>query len=135
MDQLIDAEAREALLTTTRDAARTLREQPAAEPDDAPAVTDASVRSAARTDIPVPEPPYWGVRELEVELDEVYPHLDTHVLFKLHWGGRGVKGEDWTRLLRDDFQPRLERMWARAGLPAAPRAARLLPLQHARATS
>ena len=72
----------------------------------------ASVRSQARTDEPVPEPPYWGVRELEVELDEVYPHLDTHVLFKLHWGGRGVKGEDWTRLLRDDFQPRLERMWA-----------------------
>ena len=69
------------------------------------------MRSGARTDNPVPEPPFWGVRELEVPLDEVYPHLDTHVLFKLHWGGRGVKGEQWTRLLRDDFQPRLERMW------------------------
>jgi 5-methyltetrahydrofolate--homocysteine methyltransferase len=46
-----------------------------------------------------------------VPMDEVYHHLDTHVLFKLHWGGRGVKGEAWTRLLRDDFQPRLERMW------------------------
>ncbi len=33
------------------------------------------------------------------------------MLFKLHWGGRGVKGEDWRKLLRDDFQPRLERMW------------------------
>jgi 5-methyltetrahydrofolate--homocysteine methyltransferase len=33
------------------------------------------------------------------------------VLFKLHWGGRGVKGEAWAELLRDDFQPRLERMW------------------------
>ena len=33
------------------------------------------------------------------------------MLFKLHWGGRGVKGDDWTGLLRDDFQPRLERMW------------------------
>jgi len=111
MDQLIDADAREALVTKTREAARTLREQPAAEPDDAPATTDATVRSAARTDIAVPEPPFWGARELEVPLDEVYPHLDTHVLFKLHWGGRGVKGDDWTALLRDDFQPRLERMW------------------------
>jgi 5-methyltetrahydrofolate--homocysteine methyltransferase len=46
-----------------------------------------------------------------VRLDEVFHHLDTHVLFKLHWGGRGVKGEAWRRLLRDDFQPRLERMW------------------------
>ena len=50
-----------------------------------------------RTDVPVPEPPFWGVREIEVDLDEVYPHLDTHVLFKLHWGGRGVKGEEWQR--------------------------------------
>ncbi|MBV9818339.1 MAG: homocysteine S-methyltransferase family protein [Solirubrobacterales bacterium] len=111
MDQLIDDEAREALVAKTRDAARRLREQPDAEPDDAPDVTDASVRSAAAVDVPVPEPPFWGVRELEVELDEVYPHLDTHVLFKLHWGGRGVKGEEWSRLLAEDFQPRLERMW------------------------
>ena len=44
-------------------------------------------------------------------IDEVFPHLDTHVLFKLHWGGRGVKGEEWNKLLREDFQPRLERMW------------------------
>ena len=44
-------------------------------------------------------------------MDEVYHHLDTHVLFKLHWGGRGVKGEAWRELVSDDFQPRLERMW------------------------
>jgi 5-methyltetrahydrofolate--homocysteine methyltransferase len=111
MDQLIDSEAREALVAKTREAARRLREQPEAEPDDAPPVTDASVRSAARTDNPIPEPPFWGVREVEVEMDGVYHHLDTHVLFKLHWGGRGVKGEEWTRLVREDFQPRLERMW------------------------
>ena len=111
MDQLIDAEARDGLLAKTRAAAQALRERPEVTDDDAPDVTDASVRSAAVTDNPVPEPPYWGVREREVPLDEVYRHLDTHVLFKLHWGGRGVKGEEWTRLLRDDFQPRLERMW------------------------
>jgi 5-methyltetrahydrofolate--homocysteine methyltransferase len=111
MDELIDEPAREALVDKTRTAARTLREQPAAAPDDAPPVTDSSVRSGASTDIPIPEPPFWGVREIEVALDEVYHHLDTHVLFKLHWGGRGVKGEEWKQLLRDDFQPRLERMW------------------------
>ena len=26
--------------------------------------TDSSVRSAARTDVEVPEPPFWGVREI-----------------------------------------------------------------------
>jgi 5-methyltetrahydrofolate--homocysteine methyltransferase len=44
-------------------------------------------------------------------MQEVFRHLDTHVLFKLHWGGRGVKGEAWQTLLREDFRPRLERMW------------------------
>jgi len=112
MDQLIDDEARQALITKTREAARQLREQPPAAPDDAPPTTDASVRSAAATDNPIPEPPFWGAREIEVDLAEVYHHIDTHVLFKLHWGGRGVKGEEWQRLVHDDFQPRLERMWA-----------------------
>ncbi len=111
MDQLIDPEAREGLIAKTRAAAQRLREQPDAEPDDGPPETDASVRSGARTDNRVPEPPFWGARELEVPMDEVYRHLDTHVLFKLHWGGRGVKGDEWQRLVRDDFQPRLERMW------------------------
>ncbi len=112
MDQLIDGEAREALIAKTREAARVLREAPPAAPDDSPPTTDASVRAAVATDNPIPEPPFWGAREIEVDMDAVYHHLDTHVLFKLHWGGRGVKGEDWAKLVREDFQPRLERMWA-----------------------
>jgi 5-methyltetrahydrofolate--homocysteine methyltransferase len=110
MDALINGEARESLIAKTREAARKLREQ-GERVDEGPPLTDDSVRSSARTDVPVPEPPFWGVRDVEVDLDEVFPYLDRHVLFKLHWGGRGVKGEDWERLVRDDFQPRLERMW------------------------
>jgi 5-methyltetrahydrofolate--homocysteine methyltransferase len=110
MDEIVDDEKREALLAKTLDAAKRLREQPETV-DDGPPVTDDSVRSAAQTDNGIPEPPYWGVRELDVPLEEVYHHLDTHVLFKLHWGGRGVKGEKWRRLVGEDFQPRLERMW------------------------
>jgi 5-methyltetrahydrofolate--homocysteine methyltransferase len=118
MDQLIDPETRDALVSKTRDAARKLREQPDAAEDDAPPTDDASVRSAVVTDNQIPTPPFWGAREVEVDMDAVYRHLDTHVLFKLHWGGRGVKGEAWQRLLKGDhetgdegFQPRLERMW------------------------
>ena len=39
------------------------------------------------------------MREIPVDLDDVFPHLDLHVLFKLHWGGKGVKGEGWDKLL------------------------------------
>ena len=111
MDQLIDDEAREALIAKTRDAAKRLREAPAEITEDLPPLTDASVRAAVSVENPIPSPPFWGAREIEVPMDEVYNHLDTHVLFKLHWGGRGVKGEEWKRLVGEDFQPRLERMW------------------------
>jgi len=110
MDQLVDGEARATLTEQVREDARRLRELGTDEV--VLNTTDDSVRSPVATDLPVPEPPFWGAREIEVELDEVYPHLDTHVLFKLHWGGRGVKGEAWQKLVSDDFRPRLERMWA-----------------------
>jgi 5-methyltetrahydrofolate--homocysteine methyltransferase len=110
MDQLIDSEAREALLGKLHGGADEFRAKGDVAVEEVD-LSDDSVRSAARTDVPVPTPPFWGVREIEVDLDEVYPHLDTHVLFKLHWGGKGVKGEAWRTLLREDFGPRLERMW------------------------
>jgi 5-methyltetrahydrofolate--homocysteine methyltransferase len=115
MDALIDAEAREALVERIHAEAKQLREKPVVV-DDSPPTTDASVRSAVATDIPIPEPPFRGVREVEIDLDEVYPYLDRHVLFKLHWGGKGVKGEAWRELVEgngeeEGFAPRLERMW------------------------
>ena len=112
MDQLVEPDARERLLARVREEAERLRAE-GSEPEELD-TSDDSVRSAVRTDVPVPEPPFWGAREVPVDLDEVYSHLDTHVLFKLHWGGRGVKGEAWRRLLEDDFRPRLERMWREA---------------------
>ena len=113
MDQLVDADARGALVDKLRAGAREFREK-GEDPVEELDFGDDSVRSAARTDAPVPVPPFWGVREMPVDLDELYRHLDTHVLFKLHWGGRGKKGEEWQALLRDDFRPRLERMWQQA---------------------
>src|SRR3954468_3507327 len=109
MDQLVEPDKRTKLVDKFRDEARKLREK-GPEPEPGP-TDDESVRSAARTDAPVPTPPFWGVQEIPVDLDEVFPHLDTHVLFKLHWGGRGKKGEEWRQLVDEEFQPRLERMW------------------------
>ncbi len=113
MDQLVDGDARDRLVEKVRDEARRLREE--GEVEVVHNFADDSVRSPVATDNPVPEPPFWGVREIAVDREELYSHLDTHVLFKLHWGGRGVKGEEWRRLIADDFRPRLERMWREAG--------------------
>ncbi|MBK5111434.1 MAG: homocysteine S-methyltransferase family protein, partial [Thermoleophilia bacterium] len=111
MDSLIENETREALIGRIRTEAENFRNKPEVV-DDGPPVTDDSVRSAADPKAPIPEPPFWGVREIPVEIDQIFDHLDLHVLFKLHWGGRGVKGKEWEKLAGDDFRPRLERMWA-----------------------
>ena len=85
--------------------------------DDSPPTTDDSVRSAAAHRQPDPDAALLGRRARStIDLDDVFPYLDRHVLFKLHWGGRGVKGEAWRELVEgtdeeEGFAPRLERMW------------------------
>ena len=116
---------------------RQLREKPVVV-DDSPPTTDASVRSAAATDNPIPDAALPGARARStIDLDEVFPYLDRHVLFKLHWGGRGVKGEAWRELVEgtdeeEGFAPAARADVARAGLPAPAGAARLLPRQRRR---
>jgi 5-methyltetrahydrofolate--homocysteine methyltransferase len=111
MDQLIDTGAHEALLEKLRSGATVFREK-GEEPKEELNFADDSVRSNTSVNDPIPTPPWWGVQEVPVDMEEVYSHLDTHVLFKLHWGGKGVKGDAWRQLVDEDFRPRLERMWA-----------------------
>ena len=110
MDQLIDTDAHNALLQKLRTGATEFRAK-GEEPVEELNFADDSVRSNVSSNDPIPIPPWWGVQEVPVNMDELYSHLDTHVLFKLHWGGRGVKGEAWRELVDDNFRPRLERMW------------------------
>jgi 5-methyltetrahydrofolate--homocysteine methyltransferase len=62
-----------------------------------------------------PTPPFWGVQEMSgYTLADVWPHLDHKTLFRLHWGGKGVKDEAWEKLQNEDFFPRLKEMQADA---------------------
>ena len=116
MDALVEGEAREELVEKIRSrgqgAAREAREEGrlAAGHRRLGALPRRHRQRGAR-------PPFWGARELDVDLEDVFPFLDRHVLFKLHWGGRGKKGEEWRKIVEGDgddegFQPKLERMWA-----------------------
>ena len=127
MDAIVEPDAPRGARAARRSTPRSGCAQKGPEPEALP-TDDDSVRSAARTDVPVPTPPWWGVREIEVDLDELFHHLDTHVLFKLHWGGRGVKGEAWQKLLRRGLPAAAGAHVARAGLPAPARAPGLLPV-------
>jgi 5-methyltetrahydrofolate--homocysteine methyltransferase len=68
----------------------------------------------ARAKLPrvaVPAPPFRGVRAVE-EIDALamFGAMDLKSLYKLSWGGKGVRGAAWDELLREDFEPRRERM-------------------------
>ncbi len=76
-----------------------------------PVATPAVLTKTVRQDVPIPVPPFWGTRTLtKVPLPEVFKRLAQRSLFRLSWGGKGVHGEAWTKLLQDDFLPRLRRM-------------------------
>jgi len=80
--------------------------------DDRPATpVPQIVVKRVRDDVPIPAPPFWGTRTLPaLPIDDVFKHLAQRSLFRLSWGGKGVHGDEWVTLLREDFLPRLRRM-------------------------
>jgi 5-methyltetrahydrofolate--homocysteine methyltransferase len=58
----------------------------------------------------VPAPPFWGVRTVDdVDLNEVWPCFDLRSLYRLSWGAANTKGDAFDKLVREEFEPRLER--------------------------
>ena len=109
MDRLTDASLMERVVAQVHREAEEAKAGTAARPAPVPAPT--SFTKTVRQDVPIPVPPFWGTRTLaNLPLDEIFKHLAQRSLFRLSWGGKGVHGEEWTRLLREDFLPRLRRM-------------------------
>ncbi len=110
MDRIIIPEERAKLLDETMTGALKTLQKPSRESFIAP--PDAADTTRSRT--PIVEPPvapFFGVREMtDFTLPDVWPHLDLKTLFRLHWGGKGVKGEAWEALQNDEFLPRLAEM-------------------------
>jgi 5-methyltetrahydrofolate--homocysteine methyltransferase len=74
----------------------------------------ASLRPASRTEPSVPEadvpaPPFWGVKTLSLPVDEVVACIDLNTLYRMQWGAKNLKGEEWERMRREEFEPRLAR--------------------------
>ncbi|MFO7892125.1 MAG: homocysteine S-methyltransferase family protein [Longimicrobiales bacterium] len=67
-------------------------------------------RPGPSDDVDVPEPPFLGVKVIErIPLRELYPLIDLNTLYRLHWGAKNAKGEEYERLKREEFEPRFER--------------------------
>jgi len=135
MDQLVDPSKRAALYE------RVVQEASSHTPDPSPAKLErgdpaasgsrSSTLASAQTDSPsrsqvgggaarfpaaIPAPPFWGPRVLDrIGLEDLVPHLDRNALFRGRWGGK-AHGAEYQRLVRDEFEPRLEMMIRRARL-------------------
>ena len=70
-------------------------------------------RSAVRTDVPIPAPPFWGRRAIPgISLREVYPYLNEVALFRGQWGFRkgSRRDADFDTLLEQEARPALRRL-------------------------
>ena len=58
----------------------------------------------------VPQPPSWGPRVVrDMPLEMVFQHLYKKELFRLSWGAKNARGEEWERL-ETEFEDRLASM-------------------------
>jgi 5-methyltetrahydrofolate--homocysteine methyltransferase len=82
-------------------------------------VLKARARAAAGTngqrrpsrDVAIPRAPFLGVKHIaRLPLADLFEHFDLNTLYRLHWGAKNAKGEEWERLVRDEYEPRLRRM-------------------------
>ena len=125
VDALVDDEAREALVAKIRDEAKAAARE-AGRRRRLPADDRRLGPLGGQHDHADPRGRRYGVRDVDVDLAEVFPYLDRHVLFKLHWGGRGVKGEAWRQDRRGrrrggGLQRQARADVGRAGLPRSRR--------------
>ncbi|HEY8322443.1 MAG TPA: methionine synthase [Candidatus Baltobacteraceae bacterium] len=114
MDRLTaEPAAREAFVEKMRVEAFKQRDR-AREPksERGPAITTSDVKADLA---PVPEPPFWGPRTLrDIDLRALWPCFDLKSLYRLSWGASNTKGAEFDRLVRDEFEPRLQRYQAMA---------------------
>jgi 5-methyltetrahydrofolate--homocysteine methyltransferase len=109
MDVLMgDSPRRTDLLERTRREAFAQRDRARTAP--VPSNGTATYSAVKKERAGVPVPPFWGPRTLDaIDLRDVWPLFDLRSLFRLSWGAANTKGEAFERLLREDFEPRLER--------------------------
>jgi 5-methyltetrahydrofolate--homocysteine methyltransferase len=113
VQQLMDPKRRDALKHAVLEKAIQGRDAPPAEPPPRPPPgARSSVAPAAR----IPAPPFWGARTVlsgAIPLSDLWPRLDLNELYKLQWGVR-AKGDEYQRMIREEFGPKLEELKAEA---------------------
>jgi len=109
MDRLVDRQARTEFVRSHNARMVERSRQYAENRAKAAALRPESRRNGGVPDADIPQVPYWGVKTLALPVDEVVACVDRNTLYRMQWGARNLKGEEWDRLLREEFEPRLDR--------------------------
>jgi len=78
-----------------------------------PTPQNAPRRSSVSTDVDIPTPPFIGSRVVEnIDLDEVYPYINTTALFRGQWQyrKRHLSDEEYAKLQTERIEPIFERL-------------------------
>ena len=104
-EELLERTKREALERTPRAVAAPVR----------PAIVRSSVKD---DEAEIPSPPFWGIRDLgpdrddldrRIDLAQLWECFDLRSLYRLSWGGANSKGQAFEQLVNEEFEPRLRR--------------------------
>jgi len=107
MDQLQDPDRRRALIETHLAAAEKEMDRP-------PSATRPEGKRRKVEPAEIPAAPEFGPRVVEeMPLEIVFKHLALNELFRLSWGAKNARGEEWDEL-KADFENRLAHMQAEA---------------------
>jgi 5-methyltetrahydrofolate--homocysteine methyltransferase len=110
MDQLTDPERRVAVVDKVKREAVEARDAEQRRGAVASAGPAAGPARSSLPPAPVVVAPFWGSRVLDrVAVEDVAVYLDRNALFRGRWGGV-AHGEEYARLVREEFEPRLEHM-------------------------
>ncbi|MGZ3553708.1 MAG: methionine synthase [Vulcanimicrobiaceae bacterium] len=104
-----DPAAREAFIERVK---REAFAQRAAQRDGAAgAVSSHAKVSAVKSErVEIPRAPFFGTRTIhDIDLSALWPCFDLRSLYRLSWGASNTKGDAFERLVRDEFEPRLQR--------------------------
>lgn len=77
--------------------------------------SDGNIAKTVQPVSDLPKPPFWGSKLVQyMPLEVVLQHLHKPELFRLSWGAKNTRGDEWTKL-EAEFEARLDKM-SRAAL-------------------
>ncbi len=108
MDQLSDPDTKQSFTATNRiESEQELERVENAVSKPARAVLNKPLVASAEF---IPSPPEWGAKIVEsMPLESVFNYLSKNELFRLSWGAKNTRGEEWEKI-KTTFEERLEKM-------------------------